>query len=280
MISLLLGAALAGTLTDTRGVTVTVDAPQRIIGLGAAPTETILALGLEDVLIAADASSSVVPGIGEKAVLGYHRQVSAEGVLALAPDLVIATEAAGPPTALAQLEAAGVTLVMLSDAPGVAAVEARTRDLGTLLDRKAEASAIVDTMKTDLAAARAAAPTKPTRVIFVYARGAGAMQVSGSGTAADTMIALAGGVNAVDAYEGYKPLTPEAVLTAQPDVLLLTEKGLKSVGGESALRKTPGVAQIPDLRIVSVEDGLLLSFGPRTGKGVHALATALGQPAE
>ena len=102
------------------------------------------------------------------------------------------------------------------------------------------------------------------------------MSVSGTGTAADAMIALAGGLNAVDGYEGYKPLTPEALVTAAPDVLLLTERGLQSLGGEQGLRGQPGVAQLPDLRIASVEDALLLSFGPRTGEGAKALAEALG----
>ncbi|MEC7947285.1 MAG: ABC transporter substrate-binding protein [Myxococcota bacterium] len=276
MIGLLLGAALAGSLHDARGVEVSVDEPKRIVVLGPAPAETVLGLGLDAAIVGVDAGSKVVPGLADRAVLGYHRQVAPEGVLALGPDLIIATEAAGPPAALAQLESTGVPLFVLTEAPGVAAVKKRTRDLGMLLDRAAAAETMLTKLARDLEAARAVAPAKPPRVVFVYARGAGAMSVSGTGTAADAMIALAGGLNAVDGYEGYKPLTPEALVTAAPDVLLLTERGLQSLGGEQGLRGQPGVAQLPDLRIASVEDALLLSFGPRTGEGAKALAEALG----
>jgi iron complex transport system substrate-binding protein len=92
------------------------------------------------------------------------------------------------------------------------------------------------------------------------------------------MVTLADGVNAVTGYEGYKPLTPEAVIAAAPDVLLLPARGLDSVGGIDGLLKAPGVALTPagqGRRIVTMDDLYLLGFGPRLGQAVHDLAIFL-----
>ena len=83
------------------------------------------------------------------------------------------------------------------------------------------------------------------KVLFIYARGQGAMQVAGRDTAAAAMIALAGGVSAIDAYTGYKPLTAEAVVTAAPDIIVLPARGLDSVGGVAGLLTVPGIALTP-----------------------------------
>jgi iron complex transport system substrate-binding protein len=92
------------------------------------------------------------------------------------------------------------------------------------------------------------------------------------------MIALGGGVNAVAGYEGYKPLTPEALAAANADVILMTTRGLESLGGKPGLLAQPGVALTPAGKagnIVALDDELLLGFGPRLGQGVLALAVAL-----
>jgi iron complex transport system substrate-binding protein len=115
-------------------------------------------------------------------------------------------------------------------------------------------------------------------VLFVYARGAGTLQVAGQETGAGTMIALAGGINAAQGFTGYRPLTAEAVVAAQPDVVLLTDRGLESIGGIDAVLAQPGVALTSAgtaRRVVSLDDGMLLGFGPRTGDGVVALARLL-----
>ena len=116
------------------------------------------------------------------------------------------------------------------------------------------------------------------KVLFLYARGQGALQVSGRGTAAEAMVTLAGGVSAVTGYEGYTPLTPEAAIAAAPDVLLMPARGLDSVGGIDGLLKAPGVALTPagqERRIVAMDDLYLLGFGPRLGQAVRDLAVFL-----
>lgn len=277
MIALLVSAALAGTTIDARGVTVTAEAPQRIVSLGGGVTELVYALGSGGAVVGVDASSRYPAEVSSLATLGYHRSIGAEGVLSLSPDLVIATTDAGPPATLDQLEAAGIALVVLDAAPGVDGLSHRVTALSALLD-------VPDAGEELLAGVHAALSgvvvDDPPRVMFIYARGGGTLSVSGTGTAAAAMIGLSGGHNAVDAYEGYRPLTAEGALLAAPDVLLLTEGGLQSLGGREGLLSQPGIAMTPagqHGRIVILEDLYLLGFGPRTGEAARELSELLRQ---
>ncbi|MEL6341715.1 MAG: ABC transporter substrate-binding protein [Myxococcota bacterium] len=277
MLSLILAASLswAGTITDAQGNAVSVDDPQRIVTLGGGVSETVAALGLEDKIVGADASSTYPASLQPRATLGYHRNVGAEGILSLSPDLVIATQDAGPPATLAQIQAAGVDLVFLDGSPGLTPLRGRITMLSTLLDANDQGQALLQGLEQSLSAVSGDASP---RVMFIYARGAGTLNVSGTGTAAAAMIDLAGAENAVDAYEGYKPLTAEGAVLASPDVLLLTEGGLKSLGGEEGLLRQPGIAQTPAgqaRRIVVMDDLLLLGFGPRAGEAARTLSEAI-----
>tara|TARA_Y100001934_G_scaffold266197_1_gene345353 strand:- start:1382 stop:1807 length:426 start_codon:yes stop_codon:yes gene_type:complete len=125
-------------------------------------------------------------------------------------------------------------------------------------------------------------PKKPKKVLFIYARGAGSANVAGAKTAGDEMIRLAGGINAVQEYEGYKPINAESIAAAAPDVILLTTRGLKSIGGADAVAKMEGIALTPAAKnqaIVALDDLMLLGFGPRTGEAVLALSKLLNPEA-
>lgn len=251
----------------------------RLVVLGGAITETVCALGACDRIVAADASSTEPAEVKARTSLGFHRQISAEGVLSARPGAVLVSPDSGPPEALKQIARAGVRVI---EVPGEASAEGsleRITFIGDLLRAKGPSQELAGQLRTRLKAVQdrvGAAP--PPRVLFIYARGGGTMMVAGRDTAAGELIRLAGGRNAVTGYEGYKPLTAEAVVMARPDVVLLTSGGLEVMGGERALWQAPGLAQTPafkDKRVVAVDDLLLLGFGPRLGEAVEIVAQAL-----
>lgn len=105
--------------------------------------------------------------------------------------------------------------------------------------------------------------------------------VAGVSTAADSIIALAGGQNAVSGYSGYKPLTPESAVAAQPDIILLTSQGLEAIGGSEGLRGLPGLALTPAVKndqIIAMDALLLLGFGPRTADAAMTLHRKFSAP--
>ncbi|NBB75029.1 MAG: ABC transporter substrate-binding protein [Bacteroidetes bacterium] len=252
----------------------------RIVTVGGSVTEIVYALGTGDQVVGVDASSVYPEAATEKPSVGYFRQLPAEGVLSLNPSLVLALEGTGPPTVLDQLRSAGVRTEVITDAPTVASAEQKIRTIAELLGRTAQGDTLVQQMKRDLAEARALRQeaTSAPRVLFIYARGSGSMNVAGRGTTAEAMIELAGARNAITGFEGFKPMTAEAVVSAAPDVLLLLTRGLDSVGGVDGLVDQPGIALTPageNRRIVAMDDLLMLGFGPRLGTAVKELTVKL-----
>jgi iron complex transport system substrate-binding protein len=201
-------------------------------------------------------------------------------VLSLTPSLILLSAEAGPPAAIRQLRATSTTVLTVPADYTLDGVEAKIRLIAQALDLESRGAELLQRLRHDVADTRAmlqAIHAQP-RVLFIYARSSGALHVSGVNTAADAMIKLAGGVNAVTGYEGYKPLTAEAVVTAAPEVILLPLRSLQLLGGTDSLLRAPGLSLTPageQRRVVAMDDLYLLGFGPRTGQAVRELATRL-----
>jgi len=254
-------------------------ARERIVTAGGAVTEIVFALGAGDRVVGTDSSSVHPDAARELPKIGYFRNLAAEGILSLGPTLVLATGKAGPKPALAQVRSAGVRVVLVPDEPTEAALADKIRTVGAAIGREREAATLAATTIAALRAARVPAGTDGTapRVMFVMSAGPGAPLVAGRDTVADTMIALAGGRNAVAGFTGYKPVSPEAIAVAAPEVLLATSETVASAGGREALLRVPTLAATPAARtgrLVAYDALPLLGFGPRTGDAVAALARA------
>jgi iron complex transport system substrate-binding protein len=254
---------------------------RRIISIGGALTEIIYALGASQELAGVDTTSLYPEAATKLPSVGYARTLSSEGILALAPNHVIATEDAGPPAVLRQINAAGVPVTILAANDKFEGVLERVTRLGTLIDRPTQAAQLVEKMKADWQRVRepiVARKTAAPRVLFILSHSPGQVMVGGKGSSAEAMLHYVGAQNAVQGFDGFKPLTPEAVIAAQPDVVLFTDQGLSIVGGIDGVLKLPGVAQTPagqKRRVVSLEAMFMLGFGPRMPQAAAALDNAL-----
>jgi iron complex transport system substrate-binding protein len=191
--------------------------------------------------------------------------------------LVIVTEEAGPVHVLEQLKATGVPVRVLPSGHTPEAAAERIREVGEAVGKSEAAEHLAFELEKQVHGLAKASGDAP-RVLFLYARGGGVLNVSGSGTAADAMIALAGGRNAVEGFEGYKPLTAEAAVQAAPDVILMTTHGLEAAGGWEAILAQPGLSLTPaakNRRVIGMDDLLLLGFGPRLPLAIEELSGKL-----
>ncbi|NBC04154.1 MAG: ABC transporter substrate-binding protein [Bacteroidetes bacterium] len=257
--------------TGSDDVEVAIDDLSRVVSIGSAITETIYAIGAEGHLIAVD-ESSTFPGETENLTkVPFTRNLSAEGLLSVSPSLILASAAAGPPTVVNQVRGAGVPLLKLTADETVQAAFERTRQLGQIFEKEEAAEQLIQNMKADLdiaETARSRITDKPS-VLFIYARGANMLMVAGNGTSAKKMIELAGGENAFNSFNGYKPLTAEAVVEANPDLILMMNSGIQSVGGKEGVLQAPGVSlteAAKNERVYSMDGAYLLNFGPRLGQ--------------
>lgn len=274
-----LGAAVAASL-PARAQTPLRLVPPRIVSVGSALTEIVYALGAESLLVGVDTTSMYPAAAKALPQVGYMRALSAEGVLSLKPTLVIATTAAGPTTTLDQLRATGVEVLVLPDHYDYDSVIDKIAAVGRVTGKQAEAEAMIARGRADMAelAKRLSTATGKPRVLFLLSMGGGAPQAAGRDTAADGIIRLAGGTNAIDGYAGYRPLSPEAVIASRADFVLVTQQTVQAMGGIEAVLNQPALRQTPAGRsgkVLQFDTLLLLGFGPRTPQAAEELATAL-----
>lgn len=261
------------------------DAP-RLVSIGGPVTEIVYTLGADKNLVGTDTSSIYPQAATKLPQVGYQRSLSAEGVLGLHPTLILASAEAGPPPVVEQLKQSGVSWVTIPADNTIEGAKAKIRAVAGALQRDAQGETLVLHLTEEVAKAQAllASETSKPKVLFIYARGGGTVNVAGQGTAADAMITLAGGINAVSGYTGYKPITAEAVVAAAPDIILIPSRGLESIGGINGLLSQPGLAETPagkSRKVVAMDDLLLLGFGPRLGEAVLQLTQLLhGQKAD
>lgn len=268
--ALCLVAALAGPALAE-------DAP-RVITLGGSVSEIAVALGAGDRLVARDTTSTFPEAIQSLPDVGYIRALSPENILALDPSLIVAEGDAGPPEAVEVLKAAGIPFVLVPEATDPVGVLAKISAVAQALDLPGDALAADVQVGLDAAATRAAAITAQKRVLFILSLQGGAVMAGGEGTEAEGIIRLAGGVNAATGFQGYKPMTDEAVLAAQPDVILMMDReGDLSISDADVLAQ-PALSQTPAATagaIVRMDGMLLLGFGPRTPEAAAALHDTL-----
>jgi iron complex transport system substrate-binding protein len=252
----------------------------RIVSVGSALTEIVYALAAESLLVGVDTTSLYPAAARALPQVGYMRALSAEGVLSLKPTLVLATTAAGPTSTLDQLRATGIKVLVLPDHYDYDSVIAKITAVGRATGREAEAEAMVARGRAEMAelASRLAKASSKPRVLFLLSMGGGAPQAAGRDTAADGIIRLAGGTNAIDGYSGYRPLTPEAVIASRADVVLVTRQTVEAMGGIAAVLNQPALSHTPAGRsgkVLQFDTLLLLGFGPRTPQAAQELAMAL-----
>ena len=254
-------------------------AAERIVSIGGAATEILFALGVDAQVIAVDSTSLFPAAADALPDVGYLRQLSAEPILAQRPDLVLYEADAGPPEALAHLAAAGVPLVRILDEPSPAGVAAKIRAVAAAVGQVAEGERLAQALEREMRALGTELATYSVRpaVLFALQIDAGAVLAAGRGTAADAIIALAGGRNVAD-FDGYKPMAGEALMVAAPDYVLTMDRAVTGFTPPQAALALPVLAHTPAAaagRLVVMDGLLLLGFGPRLGLAARELAAAL-----
>lgn len=270
---------------------VTITDTSRVIALDMAGSlaATVWGLGMGDSLVGRDMSTTF-PGIEELPVVtsGAHA-VNAESVLALRPTLVLTDGSIGPRDVLEQLRDSGVTVVFLTNEASLEGAVQLARDTAAALGVVEAGDALAERIATQIADVRAQidaiaprAHEDRVRVVFLYLRGAsGIYYLFGAESGADHLIEALGArdVAAELGWEGMRPMTDEAMIEADPDVVLVMTNGIASAGGvDGLLEAKPALALTragQNRRIIDMADGELLSFGPRTALVLEALARAL-----
>ncbi|MCF1741319.1 ABC transporter substrate-binding protein [Methyloterrigena soli] len=252
----------------------------RLVAVGGSLTEIIFALGEEDRLVGRD-STAVYPEEALKLPdVGYMRALSPEGVLSVNPSALLVLEGSGPKEALDVLSKASIPYETVPEGFTHEGILAKIKAVGQALGVEDKAKQLAETVDKDLKDAEELTRdvSQRQKVLFILSMQDGKVQASGTGSAANGIIALAGAENAITDYQGYKALTDEAIINAKPDVILMMDRGGELAVSDETLFSHPALSLTPagqNKRIVRIDGAYLLGFGPRTASAIRDLAKAI-----
>ncbi|TGV16607.1 hemin ABC transporter substrate-binding protein [Mesorhizobium sp. M8A.F.Ca.ET.173.01.1.1] len=260
------------------GVSVFVD-PSKIAAIGGSITEIVYALGEEKHLVARDSTSNFPKAALDLPDVGYMRQLSPEGVLSVNPTGILALYGSGPKEAVDVLKKTSIPFIEVPELYSREGILQKVRIVGKALGVEAKAEVLAKALDAKLTAAekQTASIKERKRVLFVLSIQGGKILAAGSETAADGMVRLAGGVNAVEGFSGYRQMSDEAIITARPDVILMMSNAGPPVSDDE-LFGNPSIASTPAgtaRKLIRIDGAYLLGFGPRTADAIHDLAVSL-----
>ncbi|MHC5352195.1 heme/hemin ABC transporter substrate-binding protein [Metapseudomonas furukawaii] len=255
--------------------------PQRWVSAGGSVSEWVVALGGQDKLVGVDTTSLHPESLRTLPSIGYQRQLAAEGILSVRPDILIGTEEMGPPSVLAQLEAAGVRVERLESAPDLVTLERNLNLLGGLLGDETGAERAVADYRQRLEqqakwVARIRQTEEAPKVLFLLGHAGSNPLAGGRDTTGAWLIERAGGRNLTD-HQGYKAISNEALAAMDPDVVVVADRRLDGEAArEALLKQNPALAATRaarDGRLLSLDPTLLVGgLGPRLPDGIAALS--------
>ena len=254
--------------------------PQRWVSAGGALSEWVVALGGESKLVGVDTTSQHPASLKALPSIGYQRQLSAEGVLSLRPQILVGTEEMGPPPVLSQIRSAGVQVELFSAQPDLPTLQGNLQHLGKLLGAEDRAVQLLGAYTQELEQQKIrvtrAQLTQPSPgVLLLLGHAGGKPLIAGKGTAADWLLQRAGGHN-LATHTGYKPFSNESLVTLDPAVLVFADRALTGDAAREALfKENPILASTRaarDGRVIELDPTLLVGgLGPRLPESLNKL---------
>lgn len=282
------------TVTDAEGREVEVSDADRILPIDISGTiaSTVFALGMGDRVVGRDSSTTFEGAEHLPVVTKTGHSLNPEAILALSPTVILTDTTIGPKEVRQQLRDAGIPIVIISDELRLETTDQLITEVAAALGVPSRGAALIAQVDADLDAALAEIapvvpedPAKRARMLFLYVRGsANVYYIFGKDSGADALIEAVGGIDVAGeiGWEGNRPMTAEALVAAQPNVLVMMTDGLESVGGiDGLIERVPAIAETPagaNRRVIDMADGEILSFGPRSPEIVRAIARALYAP--
>lgn len=286
---------LPAVVRDAQGTSVSISDVSRILPLDLYGTTSriVFDLGLGKNVVGRDVSS-VFPEVAKLPLVTQNgHELNAEAILELAPSVIITDSSLGPWDVVLQMRDAGIPVFVVDSHRSIDSAQDMIRQVANALGVQEEGKKLaertgqeIDAMKASIAAI-APQGTDRLRIIFLYARGqSGVYNLFGEGSGADSLITGLGGIDVATemGWKGMRPMTDEALVKAQPDLVIMMSGGLESTGGIKGITKSiPALAFTPageKQRIVDMDDSEVLSFGPNSAAILEALAVAVYAPAD
>jgi iron complex transport system substrate-binding protein len=252
----------------------------RVVCVSKQLNEYLYEIHAESVLVARDLTSIYPPQITKLTSVGYHRALSAEGIISMRPTMLLTDGNFGPAAVSEQVKKVGIPIVTMTPGAGQDSAQLLMARLGKEFHHEKSADSVIAQWKTDMNAALAdtmkwAGQPKPRVMIMHMGQIANSYLAIKRGSAGDQIIQWAGGVNAIDSTGGMQRLTPEIIAKAAPDIIIATDVGFDRLGSAEKFAEMPGVALTPAgkaKRIYRIDEIEVMYYGPRTAMSLRKIA--------
>jgi iron complex transport system substrate-binding protein len=237
----------------------------------------MFALHQGDKLAGIDLTSTYPAETKNIPTVGYHRHLSAEGIISLEPTIVIHQGDVAPAEVMPQLEKVGIPIKKYPQGSTLDSAKIVLRMVAHDYGQDTAAERLIKDMEKDLAETDSFIKKfsdQPKVLIIHFGQQRNQYFVMGTRGTANAMLKLAGGINAADT-SSFRDLSAEVIAREQPDVILATNFGFDRMGTVEKFMTLPGIALTPaakNNRIYRVEEHDLVYFGPRSGKNILAIA--------
>ncbi|HET7621930.1 MAG TPA: ABC transporter substrate-binding protein [Gemmatimonadaceae bacterium] len=256
---------------------------RRIVSVSKQINEFIFAIGAQHDLVAVDLTSVYPPEIRKLPTVGYHRALSAEGIISMKPTVFLTDGNVGPDAVLDQLKKVGIPITVMHPGSTVDSAQALLTHLGEFFHREQAADSVLAEWKAGMDQLWADTATwsgekRPRVLIIHFGQIINNYLAVKSGSTADQLVRWAGGTNAIDSVGGMLRLTPELIARAAPDVIIATDVGFDRFGSAEKFATLPGVSLTPagrNKRIYRIDEQKIMYYGPRTPAAVRELHAML-----
>jgi iron complex transport system substrate-binding protein len=260
----------------------------RVVCVSKQINEYLYDIHAESVLVARDLTSIYPPEITKLPSVGYHRALSAEGIISMRPTMLLTDGNLGPEGVVAQVKKVGIPVVVME--PGSTPDSARLlmMRLGRVFHHERQADSVIAQWNRGMAAALADSSMwdkgpKPRVLVMHFGQIANDYLAIERGTPADQIIRWAGGENAIDSVGGMLRLTPELIAKAAPDIIIATDVGYDRLGSPQRFAALAGVSLTPAgraSRVYRVDETEVMYYGPRTPATLQKIVKWLHPPRE
>ena len=263
---------------------------ERYVVISPIYNEIIWALGAQDKVVGIDLSTTYPPDVKKVTTVGYHRALSAEGILSLHPTAIIHDNNIGPPQVVQQLQQLNMPMkTFTSKNDSFDGTKALIREMGAYFHKETRAEELCNTLDAQRATSLENVKQysdHPRVAVIHFGRASNVYLVVGKGGGGDgggvsQMIELAGGQMAVENKGMQRMESPEIIAQANPDVILITDYGYDRLGGSvDQIKALPGVATsnaAKNNHIYRIEENVLNYFGPRSGENITKVASIIHQ---
>ena len=254
----------------------------KTIVAGGSITEIIYFLNEEEKLVAVDITSNYPEKATELPSIGYVRTLSTEGVLSLDPNLILGEEDMGPPLVIDQIKSTGVDLRVIEEDYTLDSIIGKILCVGEILGVKEKATKLINSELQknidNLIDTKLAGVNKNKKVMIILGMDGTSPMVAGLQTSGNGFIGMIGASNIMSSFEGWKPVSAESILVQNPDLIIITNRGLNNFGTIEKLAQHPSLAftnAAQNLNILAIDGMSLLGFGPRTIEVANTVAEKL-----